>query len=100
MLLKKQKQIMKLNKKTYKKRKAVINTAFKLYGELLNICKTKYKKLYEDLKKRIYVLNKPEMLIIHIEEDDLPPMSPLEDDEEVKLKPEQTIAKEFKKIKK
>ena len=52
------------------------------------------------MKKRINVLNKPEILIIDIEEDDLPPMPPLEDDEEVKLKPEQTIAKEFKKIKK
>ena len=83
---------MKLRKKTYKK-----NTAFKLHGELLNIYKAKYKKLYEDLKKRINALNKPEMLIIDIEGDGLPPMPPLEDDEEVKLKPEQTIAKELKK---
>ena len=37
------------------------------------------------------------MLIIDIEGDGLPPMPPLEDDEEVKLKPEQTIAKELKK---
>ena len=39
------------------------------------------------------------MLIIDIEGDGLPPMPPLEDDEEVKLKPEQTIAKELKKKK-
>ena len=38
------------------------------------------------------------MLIIDIEGDGLPPMPRLEDDEEVKLKPEQTIAKELKKI--
>ena len=50
------------------------------------------------MKKRINALNKPEMLIIDIEGDGLPPMPPLEDDEEVKLKPEQTIAKELKKI--
>ena len=49
------------------------------------------------MKKRINALNKPEMLIIDIEGDGLPPMQPLEDDEEVKLKPEQTIAKELKK---
>ena len=52
------------------------------------------------MKKRINALNKPEMLIIDIEGDRLPPMPPLEDDEEVKLKPEQTIAKELKKKKK
>ena len=52
------------------------------------------------MKKRINALNKPEMLIIDIEGDGLPPMPPLEDDEEVKLKPEQTIAKELKKKKK
>ena len=51
------------------------------------------------MKKRINALNKPEMLIIDIEGDGLPPMPPLEDDEEVKLKPEQTIAKELKKKK-
>ena len=37
------------------------------------------------------------MLIIDIEGDGLPPMPPLEDDEEVNLKPEQIIAKELKK---
>ena len=49
------------------------------------------------MKKRINALNKPEMLIIDIEGDGLPPMPPLEDDEEVNLKPEQIIAKELKK---
>ena len=51
------------------------------------------------MKKRINALNKPEMLIIDIEGDGLPPMPPLEDDEEVKLKPEQTIKELKKKIK-
>ena len=46
----------------------------------------------------INVLNKLEMLILDFDEDDLPPIPPLEDDEERKLKPKGTIAERPKLI--
>ena len=46
----------------------------------------------------INVLNKLEMLILDFDEDDLPPIPPLEDDEEGKLKPKGTIAERPKLI--
>ena len=73
----------------------MINTASKLYN-LQSIYKTQYDKLSENLKKRINVLNKPEMLILDFVEDDSPPMSPLDDEEEVKVEPEESIAERVK----
>ena len=60
----------------------MINTDSKLSDKLLNICKTQYKKLPEDLKKMITVLNKPKMLSLNSIEDDLPPVLALEGVEE------------------
>ena len=42
------------------------------------------------------VLNKPKMLILDFDEDDLPPIPTLEDDEGVKLEPEETITERIK----
>ena len=57
-----------------------------------------YDNLTKAQKKRINVKNIPGNLPIDLcwNEDDLPPMPPLEDDEEVKLEPEETIAKRAK----
>ena len=44
----------------------------------------------------ITALNKPEMLCLDFIEDDLPPMPPLEGDEEIKKVPEETIAERVK----
>ena len=77
-------------------KKVVTNTASKLYDKLLSIYTTQYNKLSEDSTKKIIVLNKPEMLIFDFDEDDLPPMLPLEDDEEVKIEQEETIAERIK----
>ena len=63
--------------KDFEKRKVLINTAPKLYNNLL-----------EDLKKRVNILNKPEMLILDFDRDDLPPMPALEGDEVVKSEPQ------------
>ena len=46
----------------------------------------------------INVLNKLEMLILDFDEDDLPPIPPLEDDEEGKLKPKGTFSERPKLI--
>ena len=46
------------------------NTAFKLYEKLLNIYTTQYDKPSEDSKKRINVLNRPEMLTLDFDEHD------------------------------
>ena len=48
------------------------------------------------MKKRVNVLNKPEKLILDLDRDNLPPMSSLESDEEVKLELEETIAERVK----
>ena len=74
----------------------MINTASKLYNKLLNICTTQYDILSEDQKKKINVLNRPENLTLDFVEDDLPPMPPLEGDEEVKLEPEESIVERVK----
>ena len=68
------------------KRKVVINTVSKSYNKLLNIYTTQYNKLLVDLKKRIDVINKPEMLILDFDEDD----------EAVKLKLKETTAERIK----
>ena len=78
------------------KRKVVINTASKLYDKLLHIYTTQYDKLSEDSRKRVNVLDRPESLTLDFDEDDLPPMPPLEGDEEVKLEPEETFAERIK----
>ena len=98
MILKKLYQIMKLRKKTFltEKRNVVINTAFKLYDTLLNIYKTQYDKLWEDSKKSLSVINKPEMLILDFDDDDWQPIPPAEDEKEVKLEPEETITERIK----
>ena len=77
-------------------KKVVTNAASKLYDKLLSIYTTQYNNLSEDSKKKIIVLNKTEMLIFDFDEDDLQPMLPLEDDEEVKLEQEETIAERIK----
>ena len=82
---------MKLRKKHLGKRKVVIETASKLYKRL-NIYATLYDKLSEDSKKRVDVLNRPEILNFNFNKDDLPQ----EGDEEVKLEPEETIAETMK----
>ena len=47
------------------------------------------------MKKRVNVLNKPEMLILDFDEDDLPPLPLLEGDE-VKLETQENIAERIK----
>ena len=90
-MLKKLNQIMKLRKKTQKKRKVVIYTAPKLYGKLLKIYTIQDDRFSENEKKKISNLNRPKMLALHYDEDDLQ-----EGDEEVKLEPEETIAERIK----
>ena len=75
----------------------MIDTASILCDNLLNIYATRYDKFSENLKKRINVLNKPEMLILDFDRGDLPPMPAVEGDEEVKVEPEETIAERKKK---
>ena len=74
----------------------MIDAASKLCDNLLNIYATRYDKFSENLKKRINVLNKPEMLILDFDRGDLPPMPAVEGDEEVKVEPEETIAERKK----
>ena len=74
----------------------MINAAYKLYDKLLNIYTTQYDKLLEDVKKKISVLNRHEILTLAFHEDHLPPMLPLQSDEEVRLELEETIAQEIK----
>ena len=74
----------------------MIDTDSKLCDNLLNIYATRYDKFSENLKKRINVLNKPEMLILDFDRGDLPPMPAVEGDEEVKVEPEETIAERKK----
>ena len=73
--------------------KEFINTSSKLYEKFLNIYQNQYNKLPEDQKKMMNVLNKPENLTLDFIEDDLPPR---EGDKELKLQPEETIAKRMK----
>ena len=96
MILKKLSQTIKLRKK-YLEKNVVIDTASKLCDNLLNIYAPRYDKFSENLKKRINVLNKPEMLILDFDRGDLPPMLAVEGDEEVKVEPEETIAERKKK---
>ena len=61
---------------------------------------SQYSKFSDDLKKRVNDLNKTKILILDFNfdegEDVLPPMPPLDDYEEVKLEPEETIAERIK----
>ena len=90
---------MKSSKKTQKK-KFVFDTALELYNNLLNIFKIQYDQLTKSQKKKIKAKNIPVNLAIELylyeDEDDLPPMAPLEDDEEVKLEPEQIITERIR----
>ena len=74
--------------------------ASELYDKLLNIYKTEHDKLTKAQKKRINVQNIPENLPCDLyldeDEDDLPSMPPLKDDEKVKLEQEETIAERKK----
>ena len=74
--------------KALEKQKFVINTASKLYDKLLNRYTTQYDNISKGLKKRLSVLNGPEMLILDFDEDDLLQKG----NEEVKLEPEETIS--------
>ena len=47
-------------------------------------------------RKKISVLNSPENVALDFVEDNLPPMPPLENDEEVKLEPEETSSEREK----
>ena len=78
----------------------MLDTAHELYNKLLNIYKIQCGKLTKAKKRRIKVQNMPENLPIdlYLDEDNLSPMPPLEDDEEVKLEPEETIAERVKLI--
>ena len=67
------------------------NTAFELNEKLLNIYTTQYDKPPADSKKRINVLNRPEMLTLDFDEHDLPQES---DKEVIKLEPEKLSLKE------
>ena len=67
------------------------NTAFELNEKLLNIYTTQYDKPPADWKKRINVLNRPEMLTLDFDEHDLPQES---DKEVIKLEPEKLSLKE------
>ena len=84
--------------KDLKQRKIIFNTALELYNKLLNIHKPQYDKLTKAKKKRIKVNNVSENLTIklYLDEDDLPPVPPVEDDEKVKLEPEETITERIK----
>ena len=95
LILKKLSQTINLRKK-YLEKKVVIDTASKSCDNLLNIYATRYDKFSENLKKRINVLNKPDMLILHFDRGDLPPVPAVEDDEEVNVEPEETIAERKK----
>ena len=81
------------NNEDPKKRKLGIDTLLELYKKLLNIYKTQDDKLAKAQKKRIKVQNLPENVPIDLysNENNLPPISALEEDEEVKLEPEETI---------
>ena len=57
---------------------------------------TQYNKFSEDLKERVKILNKPKMISLDSDKDDLPPMAPLEGNEEVKLEQEETIVERVK----
>ena len=68
----------------------MFETALELYNKLVNIYKTQYDKLTESN------LNVPEKLPIELYLDELLLVPPLEDDEELKLEPEETITKRTK----
>ena len=68
----------------------MFETALELYNKLVNIYKTQYDKLTKSN------LNVPEKLPIELYLDELLLVQPLEDDEELKLEPEETITKRTK----
>ena len=74
--------------------------ALKLRNNLLNMYKNQDDKLTNAKKKRRKVQNVPENLAIdlYLDEYDLPPMSALEGNEEVKLEPGETIVDRVKLI--
>ena len=74
--------------KALEKQKFVINTESNLYDKLLNRYTTQYDNISKGLKKRLSVLNRPEMLILDFDEDDLLQKG----NEEVKLELEETIS--------
>ena len=89
---------MKTRYKTLKK--VVLVAASGWYDKLVNIYTTQYDKLTKTQKKRLKVQNMPENLpadfYLDPDENCLPPMPPLEDDEKLKLEPEETIAERVK----
>ena len=76
----------------------MFDTALELYNKPLNIHKTQYDKFIKAKKKRTKVPNVLENIPIgfYLDEDDLPTMPPLVDDEEIKLLAEETIAERIK----
>ena len=53
-------------------------------------------KISKDQKKKIDIINRSENLTLDFDEDDLPPILPLEDDEEIKLEPEELFDERVK----
>ena len=53
-------------------------------------------KILKDQKKKINIINRSENLTPDFDEDDLPPILPLEDDEEIKLEPEKSFDERLK----
>ena len=53
-------------------------------------------KISKDQKKKIDIINRSENLTLDFDEDDLPPILPLEDDEEIKLEPEESFDERVK----
>ena len=61
---------------------------------ILNRVKARFERTRK--RKRISVLNGPENVSLHFDEDNLPPMPPLEGTEEVKLELEESITERIK----
>ena len=53
-------------------------------------------KISKDQKKKIDIINRSENLTLDFDEDDLPPILPLEDDKEIKLEPEESFDERVK----
>ena len=72
----------------------MFDTALELYNKLLIIYKTQYDNPPKAKKKRIKVRDVPETFPIdlYLDGDDLPPIPPLEGNEEAKLELEEAIA--------
>ena len=55
-----------------------------------------HSKFQKIRKKKINIINRSENLTLDFDEDDLPQILPLEDDEEIKLEPEESFDERVK----